>query len=348
MKPASRILNVMALSAAVFSASCAKPPPPPPLPVAVVPPAAPPPPPVAMPRSVLEQASAYRTYVSRAAAITPAFADGASVQQALMSSAALEPKQLLRGAIAYAALVAMQSPQFVAGVRTYAVDPTGRRELAQKLLADPNYAQVLPSAASAAGLISATLAADGTRVRRVGDLVKQAAYDVQKQKWATGDIVGRDARLAQAKTLSAVEITPPPEDVALLATAVNGRDAAGVSVLGVGGEAMSPPYTGVINRALAVAALASLGEATPENEAAILTMMDDTSSSFCLNMAKLMLFQCLAVAKPYYEDVFCLGVHSLQDTAQCITKTAGSPPAATLAIAMPPGASAVVSTAPPQ
>ena len=33
-------------------------------------------------------------------------------------------------------------------------------------------------------------------------------------------------------------------------------------------------------------------------------------------MSKLNLYQCLAVAKPHYEDVFCLGQHVLIDTGQ--------------------------------
>ena len=40
-------------------------------------------------------------------------------------------------------------------------------------------------------------------------------------------------------------------------------------------------------------------------------------------MSKLNLYQCLAVAKPHYEDVFCLGQHVLEDTGHCLMKGAG-------------------------
>jgi hypothetical protein len=40
-------------------------------------------------------------------------------------------------------------------------------------------------------------------------------------------------------------------------------------------------------------------------------------------MAKLNLYQCLAVARPHYEDVFCLGQHVLEDTGHCLMKGAG-------------------------
>jgi hypothetical protein len=332
MKTAPR-LAFAAAAVATLLASCSSPPPPP-IPVAVVPPKAPPPPPVALSRSVLQAAGAYRIYMKRAAEISPAFENGAAVQQSLVAAEAYEPTQLLRGAIAYAALVALQSPQFVAGVRTYAVDPVQRRDLAARLIADPNYASALPSAANAAGLISAALHADADRVRRAGDQVKQAAYDVQKQAWSKTDVVGRDARLAQAKTLSAQPIIPPDSDVDLLAAAVNGPDAAGVSPLGITGEALAPPYNPVVSRGLALAAVAALGEGGEGGDAALQSLLQDKSASFCLNMAKLNLYQCLSVAKPYYEDVFCLGQHILIDTADCVTKAAGAKPA-TVASAAP-------------
>ena len=86
-----------------------------------------------------------------------------------------------------------------------------------------------------------------------------------------------------------------------------------------------------------VAALAVLGEAG-ENRADLLTaVMVEPASASCLNMAKLNLYQCLAVSKPHYEDVFCLGQHALMDTGQCLMKGAG--------LADPAKAAAVVQVA---
>jgi len=42
-----------------------------------------------------------------------------------------------------------------------------------------------------------------------------------------------------------------------------------------------------------------------------------------MTMAKLNLYQCLAVARPNYEDVFCLGQHVMMDTGRCIIKASG-------------------------
>jgi hypothetical protein len=43
-----------------------------------------------------------------------------------------------------------------------------------------------------------------------------------------------------------------------------------------------------------------------------------------MNMAKLNLYQCLAVSKPHYEDVFCLGQHIMMDTGRCVIKASGN------------------------
>ena len=40
-------------------------------------------------------------------------------------------------------------------------------------------------------------------------------------------------------------------------------------------------------------------------------------------MAKINLYQCLAVAKPHYEDVFCMGQHIMLDTGACLARNAG-------------------------
>ena len=52
-------------------------------------------------------------------------------------------------------------------------------------------------------------------------------------------------------------------------------------------------------------------------------LTDDYFMDHCLAEAKLSLFECLAVAKPNYEDVFCLGQHALTDTGSCVVRGAG-------------------------
>jgi hypothetical protein len=40
-------------------------------------------------------------------------------------------------------------------------------------------------------------------------------------------------------------------------------------------------------------------------------------------MSKLNLFQCLAAARPNYEDMFCVGQHIVSDIAQCTAANTG-------------------------
>jgi hypothetical protein len=292
---------------------------------AVIPPHAAAPPPVSLSGRVLEAASEYHTYVQRAAQITPSFKTGPQIEESLSAGENYEAQQLSRGVIAYGALVALQDPAFVAEVRTFAVDPDGRRSLAARLVSDPNYVAALPSVSGAAGLVIATLNADSARVRGAGELVKQFAYDVQHQAWSKKDIIDPVGRLALAKQESNAPMTPIPSDLDDLKGAVSGPDGRVASRMAlVSGTASAPPYTPVVSRALAVAALAALGEGGDDNDAQVESLLNESSGGFCLNMSKLNLYQCLAVAKPWYEDVFCLGQHVLIDTGQCVAKEAGA------------------------
>ena len=71
--------------------------------------------------------------------------------------------------------------------------------------------------------------------------------------------------------------------------------------------------------------MAALGEGGELNSGQLDTLLSDPITGYCLNMAKLNLYQCLAVSKPHYEDVFCLGQHSLMDTGQCLMRGSGAP-----------------------
>jgi hypothetical protein len=76
-------------------------------------------------------------------------------------------------------------------------------------------------------------------------------------------------------------------------------------------------------RSVAVAALAALGYGGDDSLGQVMPLTAEPNSASCLNMSKLNLYQCLAVAKPHYEDVFCLGEHAMAETASCILKGVG-------------------------
>ncbi len=289
--------------------------------------APPPPPPPSMTLSdaALSDASAFRAYTKHAEQLNAAFTSGAGVEQSLAVGSAYEPHQLARGAIAYAALLAMQDPAFVAGVRTFAADATQRHAIAARLAQNPRYVIAFPGAASAAGLIVATMGVESGRITDVAARIKQSAYSVQHSAWSKTKVIDPAGRLAQTKALSAAIMSGEAGDVDQLKLAINGgADPAAAQVLAVHGQSIQGPYAPVVERGLALAALAVLGEAGDENAAAIQAIETEPTDSACLNLAKLNLYQCLAVAVPWYEDIFCLGEHALGETAQCISNEAAS------------------------
>lgn len=264
-----------------------------------------------LPREALEAAGAYRLYMRSAADLSADFADGASVARSLRMGAAYEPKQLARGAVAFAAVAALQDAAFTEAVRALGADPIQRKILTARLVADPSSAADLDRTGSAGARIVAALSGQGERVRETGRRVKQSAYDVQKLSWSKAEVAGRVERLAEAKALSATPLLVTADDLVGLEKAV--LTDSGAEPVGVDG---SRP---VVARGLALAALAILGEA---DAASVEPLLQDPACASCLRMAKLNLFQCLAVAKPWYEDVFCLGQHVLIDTGECIQAAA--------------------------
>ena len=303
------------------------------------PPAPPPAPPIVLSDAALSDASAFRAYTKHAELLNAAFTNGAGVEQSLAVGAAYEPHQLARGAIAYAALLALQDQTFVKTVRTYAVDPTQRRSIAARLAQDPRYVIAFPGAASAAGLIVATMGVESGRITDVAARIKQSAYSVQHSAWSKTKVIDPASRLAQTKALSAAIMNGEAGDVDQLKLAMNGgADPAAAQVLAVHGQSIQGPYAPVVERGLALAALAALGEAGEENAAAVQAIETEPTDGACLNLAKLNLYQCLAVAVPWYEDIFCLGEHALGETAQCISNEAASPAQIQQAEAPPPPA----------
>ncbi len=198
-------------------------------------------------------------------------------------------------------------------------DPEGRITLRDQIVANPNTVVNLPGAQGAADLIVAGLGSDATRLLLSGRAVKQAAYDVQRMPWSKKEVLNREGRLIEARTLSTSPMLGDASDVLMLSQAYNG--AAPMSVIG---QTAPAPWSPLVIRGMALGALAALGEAGDADSPQINSVTEEQSSGFCLKMAKLNMYQCLAVSKPHYEDVFCLGQHIMIDTGQCMIKAAGA------------------------
>ncbi|GAW42514.1 hypothetical protein SH203_02931 [Brevundimonas sp. SH203] len=279
------------------------------------------PPPVSLNQGVAEAASIYVAFLREARTIQPGgFPDAESIQAAIRKGASYDAEQLSRGLIAYGAIIAMQSPEFVAGVRQFAIDPTQRQQMVAQIVADPAYAATLPGADAAAGLIASTIGKDSVAMRAIAEGIEQDAYTIQgrsdpRRRWAVTPIANREVRLEGAKHLSEVNMLPSAEESARLFAAANSGTGLGLETSRKG-----PPYTPAVVRSLAIAALGALGAGGDEARVNTEALTHEPNSEFCLNMSKLMLFQCLAASRPSYEDIFCLGRHVTRDLATCTTE----------------------------
>lgn len=294
-----------------------EPPPPPPPPVEAELPVGPP----VLADYVVRQASAYATYMRRASAISSAFQDGPSVGAALRIGAHSEQHQLQQGVVAYAAIVALQDPNFVAAVRAYAHHASTRDQMIGYILADPSYVMTLGGHDTAAGLIVATLNGQAAQLSAAGDKVKQESLDIQlKAQWSKKPVPNPDQRLMDVKQLSVAPLTADDDLRAQLQQAEDGS-----TPLAISGQPVAPPYSQAVVRGMALAALAILGRAGDSNMDYVMAMLVNDNDGYCFNMSKLNLYQCLSVARPYYEDIYCLGLHAMGDTGKCVASEIGHP-----------------------
>ena len=312
-----------ALAAAAVLAGCATPEPEP----APAPPP-PPPPAVSLNEGVAQAASIYVAFMRDAATIRAGFTSAEEIQAAIRKGASYEPAQLSRGMIAYGSILALQSPEFVQGVRSFADDLVVRQTVVNRIITDPAYAATLPGADAAAGLIVDTIGRDSAAMLIIADAVENDAYTIQerndpRRRWATVPVADRSVRLEGAKALSAVQMLPSAEESARLFAAAN--SGAGLTVAPA---RSGPPYTPAVVRSLALAALAALGAGGEDARANTEALTIEQNSEFCLNMSKLMLFQCLAASRPSYEDMFCVGRHVARDLATCTAQNITPLPAA--------------------
>ncbi len=284
---------------------------------------APPPPPppigpVGLPDRMIDDAAAYESFLARVTAVPPAFTGPVQVAAARDLGAAYETKALVRGAVAYGAIAALQAPEFVAAVRAAGPTPEARRLLVNAIIADPTAVFAFAGSDRAAGLARQAIGAAGMRLYNAGTAVKQASYTVQKQAWSKTDVLDRVGRLASVKTSSASPMTPAADRSAVLHGA-----ASGLAPMTISADRAAPPYATLLDRALQLAAIAALGEATEDAYDRLGYLTYEETTAECLDRAKRNLFQCLAVAKPNYEDIFCTGQHEMQDTGECLARSVG-------------------------
>jgi hypothetical protein len=283
----------------------------------------------ALPRDVVQAATAFQDYMSSAAHIDGGFANGAGVERSLKTGASYEAAQLEEGMIAYGAIAALQDDRFVDGVQDAGGHGDQRAAFAERVIEDPYAATRVDGAAEAGERVAAALGAEASPLVSAGAQVKAAAYTVQHQAWSKVMVADASGRLAEVKSLSAVRAAP-------------GEDANHAMMQGfaspigdAAGDDGQTHFTPIEAKALALAAESVLGHAQGADRDRLSPLLTEHESAFCLKMAKLNLYQCMAVAGPQYEDIFCLGQHAMYDTAKCVDEAAHGVGASSIAMLSP-------------
>ncbi len=290
--------------------------------------------------SLERQAANYIQFREDVAAIEAAPFENADVtREAHRRLAAHDPNSLSAGWVAYAALVAADTPGFAKAVQKELGKKANRRKgtlggrdgLMSNLAQNPRYASALDGAEEAIEAILAMTVQDGARITALGEAFKEQAYAMQKTTWGKKRLPSSQARLKEAAAYGAQRGAPVAPTFAsvekngALAPSLASASASWEANWGAGGAGagqMSEANAQVImDRVLNLAARYSAGAL---NAKVVEVYARNDKSDRCLSMAKLTLDQCIAATRTPYEEAFCLGEHGLNDVSNCLGWVAGA------------------------
>lgn len=241
------------------------------------------------------------------------------------------------GWVAYAALVAADTPAFAEALEKEVNAKTdrktglsGRDAFFAKLAADPSYARKMPGAKEAVNRVLAMTAQDAARYTTLGEAFKTQAYAMQRTSWGKQKIPSSQERLSEAASFAK---SRPAASTPVLQAATKGGvtapmlasvDSVWSPDWGAEGSPKANPEQNaqvVIDRVLNLAARYAVGGV---NEKIVDVYAKNDRADQCLSMTALTLRQCIAATRAPYEEAFCLGEHALNDVAKCIGWVAGA------------------------
>ncbi|MEM8771788.1 MAG: hypothetical protein AAGD92_09080 [Pseudomonadota bacterium] len=281
----------------------------------------------------LERAAAdYIRYREDVAALEAMPFDNANVtREAHRRLAAHSPDKLSNGWVAYAALVAADTPEFAAAVKQEVKKKGNKRRgvlggkqgFMSNVAQDPKYIRKLPGADKAVAAVLAMTAQDGARITTLGEAFKTQAYAMQKTKWGKARISSSQERIQEAASFGKTRgAAPAPAltrslDDGVMAPVLASAKGEWKSDWGPAAPAgrMSEANAEVImDRILNLAARYSTDSLNPK---IVSVYAKNNKSQRCLEMSRLTLAQCIAATRTPYEEAFCLGEHGLNDIASC-------------------------------
>ncbi len=294
---------------------------------------------LAQPRdAALERAAAdYIRFREDVAAIeaTP-FTSAETTREAHRRLATHDSVALSSGWVAYAALVAADTPSFrkaleeaVSSKKKNKNKLSGADAFFAELAADPAYPRKLDGADEAVSRVLAMTVQDAARFATLGEAFKEQAYAMQKTKWGVAKIPASSARIsdadnygrsrATAKSPTFASVTDRGVTSPSLASA-QGAWGADWGKAGGSGRMTEPNAEVIMNRVLNLAARYSVSGV---NQKTVGVYAKNDKSNQCLSFAQLTLRQCIAATRAPYEEAFCLGEHALNDVSNCIGWVAG-------------------------
>jgi hypothetical protein len=265
-----------------------------------------------------------------------AFDNAGVTRDAHRRLSAHEPKALSAGWVAYAALVAADTPEFAEALKKEVKkkkrrhERGGREGFLSHLAQDPSYARKLNGADKAVEAVLAMTMQDGARIEALGEAFKTQAYAMQKTKWGKQRIASSQERLKEAakyRRNRGAAGAPDLEralDGGVLAPSLasaDGQWSADWGQSSASGRVTEGNAQVIIDRVLNLAARYSTGTL---NAKFVDVYAKNYKSERCLEMAKLTLDQCIAATRSPYEEAFCLGEHGLKDVSTCTSWVAGA------------------------
>lgn len=293
---------------------------------------------LAQPRdAALERTAAdYVRFREDVAAIeaTP-FNSAETTREAHRRLSAHKAENLSAGWVAYAALVAADTPAFREALEKEVSSKkkkdglSGADAFFAQLAADPSYPRRLKGADEAMDRVLAMTTHDAARFTALGEAFKEQAYAMQKTSWGKAKIPASSARLSDAESYARAR--PSAAAPTLASTTEKGVTAPGLASAqaawnpewgkgGGSGEMTEPNAQVIMNRVMNLAARYAVSGV---NEKTVAVYAKNDKSNSCLSFATLTLKQCIAATRAPYEEAFCLGEHALNDVASCIGWVAG-------------------------
>jgi hypothetical protein len=256
-------------------------------------------------------------------------ADAAALDTALERTARHDPARLGAGWLAYGGLIAAQSPDWVAGVRSR-VRSAGRAAVLRQLRRDIGYARRRPpGAAQATQLVLRAMASDEARMRALAVRFDGIGAAADTSAWTRrSDARSEHLRTSETRTLPA-PILARLRPGLLTATPLTDASQFGGARFwdALSGRASpAPPLlpwrvnaarTASLDRMFTLGALAVIGASA--DDGARTRALDDASTRQCLEMQQLFLRQCAGVTHDPNEDAYCLARHGFTETSACFS-----------------------------